>query len=254
MRRSTKLWCWNVFPALVLLFSCNQATAILVASDDFESNSLSEGLGWDAPWSNANTFVNDGGKIDGTRALAMYGAASNSRFVSPSITTAGTDVTVSWSFRADWNVESFGEIGVTVNNAAGSPLLTYKFASGLPNNLLLNDGGSDFAIDSVSFAENAIYDFTFSSTVGSDEYSFTAERRGSTESATGTDFNFSSRTTDSLGGLTFFVNAPEGSGNDGFLDSVSINAIPEASSFLFGGLVCGVLGLTQVRRLRLRRV
>ncbi|TWU25818.1 hypothetical protein [Bythopirellula polymerisocia] len=239
---------WLLFSLLILtVFTSQAALGDLVASDDFQSGTTSGGTGWITGWTSGSNYNNGQSKIDGTRSLGLFGNTSTSRFVTPSIVTTGTTVDISFSFRADWNVFSSGQIGVNVLNAAQAPLLTYKFASG-SSDLKLNDGGSDFSVSGITFAQSAIYDFTFTSDISSNLYSFTVDRRDSSESASGNNYAYTGRTTGSFGGLVLFANTPNTSGTDAFFDSISITAVPEPSALLLGGMVCSVLGVRYARR------
>lgn len=239
--------------------AANRCAATIVASDNFESNSTSGGSGWGSAWNiGGGNYVNGSGKIDGTYSLGLYGQGNSaSRLVNPSITATGTAVELKFSFRADWDVVNPGggfsnsEIGVTVRNSSSQSLFTFKFNQG-NSQLRLNDGGADFSPgSSLTFFSGSIYDITFQSAIGSNKYSFQVTRRGSSETASGSNFTYSaSRTTNAIGGLNFFVTAPSGSGNDGFLDSVSVATIPEPTAFLFGGLVCSILGVSHYRKRR----
>ncbi len=247
------------FGLLSFGIAADRCTATIVASDNFESNSTTGGTGWASAWNfnNGNHYVSGASKIDGTYSLGQYGQGDvASRLVSPSITTTGTGVELKFSFRADWDVVNPGggfsnsEIGVNVLNASSSTLFTFKFNQG-NSQLRLNDGGGDFGpSSSLTFATGNIYDFTFQSAIGSNQYSFQVARRGSSETASGTNYMYSGRTTNSIGGLVFFVTAPSNSGNDGFLDSVSVSAVPEPTAFLFGGLVCSIVGVSHYRKRR----
>ena len=256
----------SLFLAITLAsdgFLLGTASAVIVASDDFQggTNQFDGGTGWDGNWtSTGGNYLSSDSKIDGTRSVGLYGdfdggPATFQRLISPTVSTTGTTVSVAFSIRADWDINaafSGSQIGVNVLNGSSAPLLTFKFQSDgnseTPLNLQLNDGGSDFARSGISFATSAIYDFTFTSDIGSGQYSFTADRRGGSQSDSGTNFNYNNRTTGSIGGLQFFVRAPSGGGNDGFLDSVIVSAVPEPSAFLFGGLVCCVLGANYFRK------
>ncbi len=231
-----------------------QAFGVLVASDDLESNSLSGGSGWNSAWNvSGGSYVNGEGKIDDTYSLGLFGTSNASRLISPEINSNGLEVTLSFSLRADWDVVNPGgmfsgsEIGVNVLDGLSQTLFTMKFVQD-NSQLLLNDGGSDFSIGTLTFGTGNVYDFTFTSEIGSDTYSFTADRRGSAESISGTNFGYNSRMTNSFGGLQFFVTAPTGVGNDGFIDSISVSAIPEASPLLLGTLVASLVGLVWTGR------
>jgi hypothetical protein len=237
------------FAALVTLAAQlpHACWAAVVATDNFESNSTSGGSGWSGPWSfTAGNYVNGQSKIDGTYTLGEYGQSVGTRLISPSITTAGTTVTLSFSVRADWDVRhsfSGSEIGVNIVNGSSNALFTTKFVSG-DDNVRVNDGGGDFGLGTLTFAANDVYDFSFSTVIGSNQYSFTASHRGTGESVSASNFTYSNgRVADSLGGLAFFVNAPGGSGNDGFLDNAQVvSAVPESSAIG----VLAALGLAAV--------
>ncbi|GAA5483696.1 hypothetical protein [Haloferula sargassicola] len=235
----------NLVPLLTLAVAL-PVGASTIATDDFESNSLSGGSGWSGSWSTNNSYLNGSSKVDGSYALGLYGENSTAtRDVSPSLTTAGALVSFSWSLRADWDAVASGQIGVNLRESNGDTLATFKFVSG-SSNLLVNDGGGDFGISQVSFGQGSIFDFTFSSEVGTNTYSFSATKRGTSETFSASNYTFSSRTNDGIGGIQFFVTAPSGSGNDGFIDSVSVSAVPEPTSFLAGLTL--YLGLASRRR------
>ena len=255
MRNKIQFYCGVCAIALLIgTVLSDRASAVLIAEDNFDSNSTSGGTGWSAPWSIAGgNYVSDASKIDGTHSLGLYGTATASRQLSSSIVSAGTTVSMAFSIRAGWDVVTPGggftgsEMGVNILDSSSQLLLTFKFSQSAPQ-LKLNDGGSFFEPGGLTFAKDDVYDFHFESDIGSSFYSFTVNRRGNAESASGTNFTYGDpgRSTSSFGGLEFFIKAPGGSGNDGFLDTVS--AVPEPSAFLFGSLVCGVLGSTRRRR------
>lgn len=143
---------------------------------------------------------------------------------------------------------NFNEIGVNLlglksNNQTN--IITLKFNDSNTSTLFLNDGGSDFTQGDVAYTDNTIYDFTLSTTIGGDKYSWSVIQRGG-GTASGTDFTFSGSgtTLTNVSGIAFFWSADAGSGNDGFIDNVSI--IPEPSSALLGAL--GALMLLRRRR------
>ena len=239
----------SIIFTLASLGAVGMANAAIVAADDFESNSTAGGSGWVGDWTiSGGNYMAGTGLIDGTYSLGLFGQANvASRLVSPTISTSGDLVTIGWSLRAGWDVAGNGgsEIGMNILNSSSSVLLTLKFVAGTTS-LTLNDGGNDFA-RSITFSEGSVYDFTFTSAIGASSYSFTVNRDNGAETDAGNNFAYQAgRTTNNIGGLQFFVTAPTGEGNDGFLDSVSVAAVPEPSHAMLAGL--GALGLALRRR------
>lgn len=244
----------TIILALVSVAAASQAAAAIVASDNLESNSTSGGGGWASAWAiSGGNYINSGSLIDGTYSLGLFGQGNlASRLVSPTVSTSGDTITIGWSLRAGWDVVNDGdgnvlsEIGLNIINAASSPLLTMKFVEG-GSSLLMNDGGADFARTGITFFKDSVYDFTFSSVMGSNAYSFSVSRDNGLQTDSGTGFTYQGgRTTNSIGGVQMFATAPTGSGNDGFLDSVSVDVVPEPSQAALFGL--GALGLALRRR------
>ena len=232
--------------AFFLITSIGQLSAIVVATDTFDGGSeLNGGTGWAADWTMSNTFF-PSGQIDGN-SLGGFGSGSTSRQISPVQTTAGDLATLGLSLRSNYDINSLGgtELGVNFLDSSGNALLTLKFANG-SGDLLVNDGGNDFGSAGLTFATGEIYDFAFSSVIGSSEYSFTAAGRGASGSTSGTDFTYSGRSTGSIGGFEVFWTGPGESGNDIFLDNVSVDIIPEPSVALLNGL--GIFALLRRRR------
>ncbi|MEM9081011.1 MAG: hypothetical protein AAGC74_10005 [Verrucomicrobiota bacterium] len=230
------------------MLSAGFVSAATVATDDFSgSNQSNGGTGWASDWSASNTYQSTVGKIDGD-TMGGFASGSVSRSISPSQTTAGDTAEWSISLRSDYDVVSddfngglVRQLGMNVLDDAGGVLLTMKFVEG-SSDLLLNDGGSDFGVSGLSFLANEIYDFSFSSVIGSNQYSFEVTGRGATGTASGMDFTYNGRTTGGVGGFQVFWTGPGGSGNDIFIDNaqVDVTAIPEPTSALLalvGGLV-----------------
>lgn len=138
------------------------------------------------------------------------------------------------------------EFGFQVLKAADDIVITLKF-DGPSSSLILNDGGSDFAVSGITFTDDATYDFTLSLNPANNSYSFTASERGSAEVATGTGFSLTSGAPGSLTGIRFYANnLPAGGGNDVHLDNV---VIPEpTATALIGSSVLGSLVLLRRRR------
>ncbi|HSP41320.1 MAG TPA: hypothetical protein VLO11_00475 [Luteolibacter sp.] len=237
--------------------SSTDSSGAVIANDDFESNSTTGGSGWASGWSvSGGSYMNSGSVIDGTYTLGLYGQNNDAvRSVVSPITTTGDIVTVSWSMRAGWDVVTdndggvTSELGLNLRDQNGNTLITFKFLDGAQNGKLqVNDGGSNFAINDITFATNNIYDFTFTSELGTNTYDFTVNRRGSSESFStpANTYFFTGGSMTSFEDVRFFMTAPSGSGNDGFLDSVSVTVIPEPSAALLGGL--GMLALLRRRR------
>ncbi len=150
----------------------------------------------------SNQFDNADGKIDGANSLGLFGTGSY----------------------VDYST-------VNTYNTAGQVL---KFEEG-DNGLQINDGKDDFGTGGVVFAENAVYDISVTTEIGSNKYSYTAKGPdgvGGEAVASGTDFTLSSGTVNSFGQVSFYMNGPGGAGNDGFVDSITVDVtpVPEPSS------------------------
>jgi hypothetical protein len=229
---------------LIGALSAAQAFATL-ATDDFESNTLSGGTGdWTGPWTHAGaggSFVNGDSPIDGTHAGALFtggaGTAVLSRSFTP-ITTSGADVQVAFTLSGLANGNEIGVNILGLKSNASTTVLTLKF-TGSGSGFTLNDGGTDFvAAGGVTYADGADYDITFSGEIGSTDYFWSVSQRGGGSANNGTAFTYSGvgTTLSSVSAIEFFWTAPAGSGNDGLIDSVSV--IPEPSAallFLVGG-------------------
>ncbi len=149
-------------------------------------------------------------------------------------------VTVNFKFRADFDVTTASDdshtnlLGFTLKDGAGADILLLKFEEG-DNGLQINDGKDDFGTGGVVFAENAVYDISVTTEIGSNKYSYTAKGPdgvGGEAVASGTDFTLNSGTVNSFGQVSFYMNGPGGAGNDGFVDSITVDVtpVPEPSS------------------------
>jgi len=223
------------------------------ATDDFESNSFSGGSGnWTTDWIHSGaggSFLNGGSEIDGVFAGALFTGGGGVSVLSRSFETldSGT-VSASWSIKGLNNMFQIGVnlIGSMSNSA--SNIVTLKFDSS-NTGLRMNDGGSDFtATTDVTYSNNAIFDFTFTSTVGSNEYFWSVAQRGGNSASNSLAFTYSGGATLSeLNQIVFFWDAPGGAGNDGMIDSVTV--IPEPSSIIMMGLAgLAAGGLTVLKR------
>ena len=235
----------NIVSSLAFIFAGSFVNAATIL-DDFESNSFSGGTGWSNSWTGAQNFVSGVTRIDGNHSGGLFGTSSISRNFS-AITT-GT-VTVNWSIRGLGGIGNFNEIGLNIlglKSNSQTVVATLKFDDDFLSTLRLNDGGSDFSFGTVGYSDSAIYDFSFSSTVGTSNYSWSVTERGGS-TASGIDFTYSGSgtTLTNINGLGFFWSGEAGSGNDGFIDSISV--VPEPSAALLGGL--GALMLLRRRRL-----
>lgn len=211
------------------LCSLNGATVI----DSFESGNFIGGTGWSNTWSLAGSGSFNSDQIDGDSAGGLYGTTSISRNF-PSITT-GT-VTASWSIKGMGGTGAFNEIGVNLlglKSNSQTNVITIKFTDANLTTLRLNDGGVDFSSGAVGYSDDTVYDFTFTSVIGSTNYSWTVSQRGG-GTASGTDFNYSGvgTTLSNVSGIAFFWSADSGSGRDGFVDNIVV--VPEPASAALG--------------------
>ena len=235
----------NIVFSLALISAGSFVNAATII-DDFESNSFSGGTGWSTNWTGSQNFVSAAPRIDGNHSGGLFGTTGITRSFD-SITTV--TVTVSWSVRGLGGLANFNEIGLNIlglKSNSQTVVATLKFDDDFLSTLRMNDGGSDFSIGSLGYTESAIYDFTFSSAIGGSNYSWSVQQRGG-GAESGTDFTYSGSgtTLTNVSGVGFFWSGESGSGNDGFIDSVSV--VPEPSAALLGGI--GALLLLRRRRI-----
>lgn len=237
----------KITPTIALLgLTTSLASATIVAQKDYEASDFGFTDG-----GASNTFPDANSKIDGVNSLGLFGTGSFANYsTNTTYSTAGQMITVNFKFRADFDVTGASAdahtniLGFALKDGGGSDLLVFKFEEGT-NGILLNDGGSDFERGGVTFSASDIYDFSFTTVIGSDKYSYTIGS-GSSGSDSGTDFTFSSGAVGSFGDVSFFMNGPGGFGEDGFVDSIRVDVVPEPSSAALLGL--GGLSLLLRRR------
>lgn len=244
---------------MVLLGTSLAVNAAITASDSFDAGGLSGGTNWDANWVGTGSGGEFSSTLDGN-ALGAYtsgGSREFNRSISPTQGNTGDMLTVGISFRSDLDIiadDSDGgrtnEIGVSFGDTGGN-LVTVKFVEGTSSGaVLFNDGGSFFTPtgSTIAFSEDAIYDVTFASVIGSSSYDLSITERGGSESASviGATFNGADVTSD-FGSMKLFFTAPDGGGNDARFDNASVVVVvPEPSSAALLGL--GGLALIMRRR------
>lgn len=215
--------------------------------DNFESNSLTGGSGWSGGWTTggSGSFVNVASQINGVHSGALFGTSSLARDFT-AIST-GT-VTATWSLKGLPAFGNFNELGLTIRGLksnSATNLLTLKFTDANSGNVTLNSGGSDFNQGTFGYNGGSIYDFLFTSTVGSTQYSWSVNERNTANTASGINFTYDDGSSlTNVSGLTFFWGANSGGGNDGLIDQVSV--IPEPSAAILGAI--GSLILLRRRR------
>jgi hypothetical protein len=241
------------FLTTTLVLSLSHAQ--IVVSDNFETNTTSGGTGWTGDWTHGGAgdqFINGGSQIDGTYGLALFtggsGVSTTTRSFANSIDTPGTQFTATWSLKGLANSIEIGLNLLGQKSDSSSNILTLKFTGS--GDITLNDGGNDFTQTGVSYSNNTIYDFSVTAEVGSNQYSWSVNQRGGGGSASGNNFTFSnSATLTNFSSVQFFWNAPVSSGNDGVLDSVSVQIVPEPSTYaLLTGLAMAGAVLCRRRR------
>lgn len=236
-------WCVTGLSILVL---AARAGAQLLATDDFEDytgNPIGQvgGSGnWVGVWAvgsqaDGGTFLSPDSKIDGTRSLGLYGQAGMSgESVNRPFAACTNELTVAWSMRADLNVNNAGgapvglrRMAVTLRSGNGSShfdgqRLAFFFAAGTTNFMWYD--GVDRTNTVVNFTLGHVYDLRVTMNPTNRAYSFVASNRNN-----GTAFSYSGSWTlgangDSIGSLSFLMRGPNVSGNDAFLDSVSVSS------------------------------
>ncbi len=206
------------------------SSAAIVAQKDYEAADFGFTDG-----TSASTFPDGFSKIDGANSLGLFGTGAFANYsTDTTFNTVGQVLTVNFKFRADFDVTTASAdthtniLGFALKDGGGADLLVFKFEEGTTG-ILLNDGGSDFERGSVSFTSAEVYEFSVTTEIGSDKYSYTINS-GASGSDSGVDFTLSSGAVGSFGEVAFFMNGPGGTGNDGFVDSIIVDVVPEPSS------------------------
>lgn len=217
----------------------------LLATDDFESYSggpvgQSGGSGdWTGNWTRnsqngGGSYLNSAGKIDGTKSVGLFGKASSAgESISRAFPACTNETTVSWSMRADINIDGTGDpanarrLAFTIrsgNDAShfDGQRLSFFFAAGSKNFRWYD--GANRTNATVQFVNGNVYDFTVVMSPMDRGYSFVVSNRnnGAAYSYSGTWSTGADG--DPLGSVAFMMRGPNGSGQDAFLDSVSVSA------------------------------
>ena len=262
MKKKCRVLALVLFTASALVGSVQTNNAALF-SDDFQSYTTdptgqSGGTGWNTAWTqglqnNGGTYLNESTKIDGTRSYGLYGAggvAGTSR--NRGFAAISTQFTISWSFRADYNVTGDDgnaslsrRLAFTLRNGNSTDhfsgqRLSLFFAEG-NGNLQWYDGTDHSS--TLAFSQGGTYDFSLTVNPADRSYSFSAAlRSGASYNSSGT---WAGANGDSLGSVAFLMRGPNVSGSDAFLDSIT--AVPEPVNVALG-IFGGLLGVVMLGR------
>lgn len=235
--------CFLGLAAWLGLSACGHAQ--LSATDDFEgyvSNPVGSAGGagdWTGIWANnsqnsGGSYLNTSAMMDGLKSLSLFGLGSTTgQSVSRPFPSCTNTLTIGFSMRANYNVNGTGNptnlrrMAFTVrsgNDAShfSNQRVSFYFAAG-STNLQWYDG-TDHSTTVVNFTTNHIVDIQAVLQPTNRAYSFVASNRNN-----GTSFSYAGVWTtgsagDALGSVAFLIRAPDGAGQDAFLDSVSVSA------------------------------
>lgn len=236
--------CVPVFLVIAGLMNV-RVEAQLLATDDFESYSGSPvsaigGSGdWTSLWGyNSQTgggvYLSSVSKIDSTKSAGLYGlGSSDGESISRSFPVCTNLLTINWSMRGDFNANSTNtpanlrRMAFTIRNGNGAShfanqRLSFFFAAGSTNFQWYD--GANHSTNGVNFTLGHIYDLRVTMNPTNRAYSFIASNRNN-----GTSFSYSGNWTlgsdgEPMGSVAFMMRGPTGSGNDAFLDSVSVSS------------------------------
>ena len=227
---------------------------VTVAADDFEgAGILSGGTGFSGNWAvtgPGGTFANTGSPIGGSQSLGIFsngGLTTISRSFATPVATIGQELTIDVALQPLYDVVALSgsEFGINLISDAGV-YLTFKFNTG-NTSLVANDGGADFTLGGITFTEDAVYDFSITTIVGSNAYEYTVDERGSSESSfSASPFTANNPLPNSFTGVEIFMNAPSGAGNDLIVDDFE-GVVPEPAA---ASAVAGLLTLALIARRR----
>lgn len=222
---------------------CAPARAQLSATDDFEGYSVSPfdqdggSSDWLGRWATNSEFA--GGAyldtntlVNGAKSVALWGAGSEAgtsirRAFPPTTNT----MTISFSMRANFNAVSTNaparRMAFTIRAGDGpghfdNQRLSFFFAAG-NNNFQWHDG-TNRETSAITFASGSVYDVRAVMEPATRQYAFSASNRN-----TGATFNYSGywtlgRNLEPMNSVAFIMRAPNITGQDAFLDNVSITA------------------------------
>ncbi|MGD7653720.1 MAG: hypothetical protein ACQCXQ_10925 [Verrucomicrobiales bacterium] len=250
----TKLLTYSII-SLGFLATLSQSHAAVWASDDFESNTLTGGSGnWTTDWTHGGaggSFVNSGSEIEGTYSGALYTSGGGVSTLKREFTTldssnSGT-VGASWSIKGLANMQEIGVNLIGSMSNGDTYILTMKFDVDFTDGLRMDNGGDEFTTATeVDYANGSIFDFTFSSEIGSEQYTWSVASDSGASASQTYHYNYDGAglSLTSFSAIEFFWEAPNGTGNDGLIDNVSL--VPEPSSAIAGLLL--ITGLMHRRR------
>lgn len=269
MRAVKSIFLSGALAVLICGLLSHQAFALL-ASDDASDGAYDDGWqgtdnggsGYDS-WTFANgsnsgfftassTSNGDGdgngdGDIDtGGRAWGLFANSGDTASAIRQFTSGSLDVGNRFEISMDNGfVDNGSTVGFGLRNAAGENLVEYFFVGGNSNYTV---NANSVSGTTPGFTDEGM---TLKFTVtDADSFSLTidelADGIGVNHTVTG---DFLSATDQRIAQVRLF-NFNAGGGGERNLFFNSISAVPEPSAFLFGGIVCGVLGLKFARRRR----
>ncbi len=264
MRSTAFLFLLKVFGSIVYLVASSAHCQASLVANDSAADPAYDGAGasgWD---------INDNGGT-GFGAWTTINNGGGGGFGGGFINRTGTSIDVGGE--AFGLFGNSGGIGQAIRNFTGDLSIGQTFSIDMDNQAV-NDGAVGFGLRNSS--GNNLFEFFL--TASGPNYTVSADNViGSTPAETTDGLNLEFQLTDAdsfslkitelaTGGSEFIVtgdlfsNADQGieqlrlfNGNGGpdvFFNSFSVSAVPEPSAFLFGGLVCGVLGLNYTRKRR----
>jgi hypothetical protein len=216
----------------------------MAASDDMESYTgnpvgAAGGSGdWTSTWGansqfGGGTFLSNSSKIDGVKSLGMFGNGSTTgTSVSRPFPSCTNVITISYSMRGDFNANSTDapnprRMAFTIRSGNdtshfGNQRLSFFFAAGTTNFQWYD--GVDRITNAVNFTLGHVYDVSVTMNPTNRAYTFAISNRNN-----GTTFSYSGNWTlgfngEPVGSVAFFMRGPTGSGNDAFLDRVSVSS------------------------------
>jgi hypothetical protein len=268
------------FAVLIVLPGIDRsAMASLVASDNASDATYNDdwqstdngGSGWNGNWALATTsgdtskngrFVGDSrtngdgdgngdGDINTGRAWGLY---ANSGETSNAVRSFAGDLLVGQTFSISLDtgfIQSGGTVGFGLQNSSSQNLFEFYFKGGNTFYTVNRETGEDPT--AITFTDEGLrLGFVLTD---SNSFSLTidslANGVGVDQTKTGDLFALGDIGIEQV--RLFNINAGGGDAPNSYFNSISISAVPEASSFLFGGLACGLLALRRRACLLLHR-
>jgi hypothetical protein len=260
---------WALLVAVgAMLTWAEPAFALLIASDDASATAYNDGWqtndnggsGFGA-WtlstgSGASASIGSSGSNINTTGPKSWQLNSSSTTAAAGVRPFNSSLQIGWNFSIDMDTGGFqgtgGTVGFQLRNSTGSNLMEFYAAEGQANYTLNATSVSGTPEPVVTTGLRLTFRLT-----DANSFILTVDRLANGVGVDNTlTADLLANANQTISGLRIFaLDTENGSLRNQFFNSISIVAIPEASSIAFGCLVCSLVGVSYgVRKLRRRQL